>query len=227
MPDADIGVFSFFQLDIIPRDLCFFLPGNDQVRFEGYCTTLNPKLKMLAPVREWGMGRDEELAYAEKHKIPVKQTKVGRLRSTNVKQTKVERLRTTKQTNVDVARLRVGPDPEIPGPRSRGPRARLGDALPSVSRPIGTPPTPTSTRAPSTTRFCSCLPKVVESVCIFHDFHCPRSFHPRPLPTPMTRTCGRTPRRAQRSRTPPSPRSSITSFFGVAPPSRRPRSQQR
>lgn len=49
--------------------------GNDQVRFEGYCTTLNPELKMLAPVREWGMGRDEELAYAEKHKIPVKQTK--------------------------------------------------------------------------------------------------------------------------------------------------------
>ncbi len=48
--------------------------GNDQLRFEGYITTLNPKLKTIAPVREWGMGRDEELAYAQKHNIPVKQT---------------------------------------------------------------------------------------------------------------------------------------------------------
>ncbi|CEM04058.1 unnamed protein product [Vitrella brassicaformis CCMP3155] len=49
--------------------------GNDQVRFEGYVTTLNPKLKTIAPVREWGMGRDEELAYAAEHGIPVKQKK--------------------------------------------------------------------------------------------------------------------------------------------------------
>jgi argininosuccinate synthase len=47
--------------------------GNDQVRFESYITTLNPKLKIIAPVREWGMGREEELAYAAKHNIPVKQ----------------------------------------------------------------------------------------------------------------------------------------------------------
>ncbi len=47
--------------------------GNDQVRFEGYITTLNPKLKTIAPVREWGMGREEEIAYAEEHHIPVKQ----------------------------------------------------------------------------------------------------------------------------------------------------------
>jgi argininosuccinate synthase len=47
--------------------------GNDQVRFEGYITTLNPKLKTIAPVREWGMGRQEEIEYAEKHGIPVKQ----------------------------------------------------------------------------------------------------------------------------------------------------------
>ncbi|MEI7510779.1 MAG: argininosuccinate synthase [Candidatus Peregrinibacteria bacterium] len=49
--------------------------GNDQVRFEGYITTLNPKLKTIAPVREWGMGRDEEILYAEKNNIPVKQKK--------------------------------------------------------------------------------------------------------------------------------------------------------
>lgn len=48
--------------------------GNDQVRFESYITTLDPDLKVIAPVREWGMGRDEELAYAKKHNIPVKQT---------------------------------------------------------------------------------------------------------------------------------------------------------
>jgi argininosuccinate synthase len=46
--------------------------GNDQVRFEGYITTLNPELKVIAPVREWGMGRQEEIQYALKHGIPVK-----------------------------------------------------------------------------------------------------------------------------------------------------------
>jgi argininosuccinate synthase len=47
--------------------------GNDQVRFEAYVTTLDPALKIIAPVREWGMGRDEEIAYAEEHHIPIKQ----------------------------------------------------------------------------------------------------------------------------------------------------------
>ncbi len=49
--------------------------GNDQVRIEGVCLALNPDVKIIAPVREWGMGRDEELEYAKKHNIPVKQTK--------------------------------------------------------------------------------------------------------------------------------------------------------
>lgn len=49
--------------------------GNDQVRIEGSVLTLNPDIKIIAPVREWSMGRDEELVYAKKHKIPVKQTK--------------------------------------------------------------------------------------------------------------------------------------------------------
>lgn len=48
--------------------------GNDQVRIEGSVLTLAPEMKIIAPVREWSMGRDEELAYAHKHKIPVKQT---------------------------------------------------------------------------------------------------------------------------------------------------------
>jgi argininosuccinate synthase len=49
--------------------------GNDQVRFETYITTLDRNIKIIAPVREWGMGRDEEIAYAEKHGIEVKQKK--------------------------------------------------------------------------------------------------------------------------------------------------------
>lgn len=49
--------------------------GNDQVRFEGYILSLEPTLKIIAPVREWGMGREEELDYAAKHNIPVKQKK--------------------------------------------------------------------------------------------------------------------------------------------------------
>jgi argininosuccinate synthase len=49
--------------------------GNDQVRIEGTALALNPDIRIIAPVREWGMGRDEELAYAKEHNIPVKQTK--------------------------------------------------------------------------------------------------------------------------------------------------------
>lgn len=45
--------------------------GNDQVRFEVSIQALNPSLKVIAPVREWGMTRDEEIAYAELNKIPI------------------------------------------------------------------------------------------------------------------------------------------------------------
>jgi argininosuccinate synthase len=46
--------------------------GNDQVRIDGTIATLAPELKVLAPVREWSMGREEEVAYAREHGIPVK-----------------------------------------------------------------------------------------------------------------------------------------------------------
>ncbi len=46
--------------------------GNDQVRIEATIATLAPELKVIAPVRSWAMGRDEEIAYARKHGIPVK-----------------------------------------------------------------------------------------------------------------------------------------------------------
>ncbi len=51
--------------------------GNDQVRFETYIPVLDSKIKIIAPVREWSMGRNEELEYAELHGIPVKQTVVS------------------------------------------------------------------------------------------------------------------------------------------------------
>ena len=46
--------------------------GNDQVRIDGTIATLDPELKVLAPVREWKMGREEEIAYAREHGIPIK-----------------------------------------------------------------------------------------------------------------------------------------------------------
>ena len=45
--------------------------GNDQVRIEGSALCLNQNIKIIAPVREWDMDRNEEIAYAKKHKIPV------------------------------------------------------------------------------------------------------------------------------------------------------------
>ena len=46
--------------------------GNDQVRIDGTIATLAPDLRVIAPVREWAMGREEEIAYAREHGIPVK-----------------------------------------------------------------------------------------------------------------------------------------------------------
>ena len=46
--------------------------GNDQVRIESTIATLAPELKVIAPVRSWRMGREEEIAYARQHGIPVK-----------------------------------------------------------------------------------------------------------------------------------------------------------
>ena len=45
--------------------------GNDQVRFDVTLGSLAPDRKIIAPVREWGMTRDEEIAYAKTKGIPV------------------------------------------------------------------------------------------------------------------------------------------------------------
>ena len=44
--------------------------GNDQVRFDVSIAALNPNLKVLAPAREWGMSREEAIAYGERFGIP-------------------------------------------------------------------------------------------------------------------------------------------------------------
>ena len=46
--------------------------GNDQVRIEATIATLAPELKVIAPVRSWRMGREEEIQYAREHGIAVK-----------------------------------------------------------------------------------------------------------------------------------------------------------
>ncbi|MFN2452043.1 MAG: argininosuccinate synthase [Candidatus Dormibacteria bacterium] len=45
--------------------------GNDQVRFDVAVAALAPDLSVVAPVRDWSMGRSEEIAYAQQHGIEV------------------------------------------------------------------------------------------------------------------------------------------------------------
>jgi len=45
--------------------------GNDQVRFDVTINTLYPKIKIIAPVREWNMSREEEIEYAKSRDIPL------------------------------------------------------------------------------------------------------------------------------------------------------------
>jgi len=49
--------------------------GNDQVRFEVSTRALAPDLDVLAPVRTWGMTRDDCIEYAQRHEIPITVTR--------------------------------------------------------------------------------------------------------------------------------------------------------
>ena len=49
--------------------------GNDQVRFDVGIKTLADELKIIAPAREWGMTREEEIDYAQKHGLEIDVTK--------------------------------------------------------------------------------------------------------------------------------------------------------
>ncbi len=45
--------------------------GNDQVRFDVATRALAPDLEIVAPVRTWGMTREQTIDYAEKHELPI------------------------------------------------------------------------------------------------------------------------------------------------------------
>ena len=49
--------------------------GNDQVRFEVSTRALAPELDVVAPVRSWGMTREQCILYAYDHDIPITATK--------------------------------------------------------------------------------------------------------------------------------------------------------
>ena len=49
--------------------------GNDQVRFEVSTRALAPDLEVIAPVRGWGMTREDSIHYAYRHDIPIQATK--------------------------------------------------------------------------------------------------------------------------------------------------------
>ncbi len=48
--------------------------GNDQVRFEAAVAALAPELVSIAPVRDLALTRDKAIVYAEKHKLPIRQS---------------------------------------------------------------------------------------------------------------------------------------------------------
>ncbi len=49
--------------------------GNDQVRFDVAIKTLAPEMEIIAPAREWGMTREDEMDYAAEHGITVDVTR--------------------------------------------------------------------------------------------------------------------------------------------------------
>ena len=91
--------------------------GNDQVRIEATVATLAPELKMIAPVRSWQMGREEEIAYAREHGIPVKGgTEARPTRSTT---TSGAAPRRAAGSRTSATRPRTTSSSSSPGPRRR------------------------------------------------------------------------------------------------------------
>jgi argininosuccinate synthase len=45
--------------------------GNDQVRLEVGIAALAPDLKVIAPIRDWGMSREEEIEYGQARSLPI------------------------------------------------------------------------------------------------------------------------------------------------------------
>ena len=45
--------------------------GNDQVRIDVGVAALAPGVRVIAPIRDWGMSREDELDYAREHNLPI------------------------------------------------------------------------------------------------------------------------------------------------------------
>ena len=45
--------------------------GNDQVRLEVGITALGPDIDVIAPIRDWGMSRDDEIEYGQARNLPI------------------------------------------------------------------------------------------------------------------------------------------------------------
>ncbi len=52
--------------------------GNDQVRFEVTFRAVDPALSVIAPIREWNMNRDDEVAYASSHGLKLRKSQPSR-----------------------------------------------------------------------------------------------------------------------------------------------------
>lgn len=71
-----------YLVDIAKRQKASFIAhgcsgkGNDQLRIEGTVKILNPRLKIIAPLREWDLTtRESEIEYAKQKKIPIAASK--------------------------------------------------------------------------------------------------------------------------------------------------------
>ena len=49
--------------------------GNDQVRIDVGVAALAPELKVIAPIRDWGMSREDEMDYARERNLPISASK--------------------------------------------------------------------------------------------------------------------------------------------------------
>ena len=45
--------------------------GNDQIRFDVTIRSINPKLKIIAPIRDMNLTRDIEMKFAKQQNIPI------------------------------------------------------------------------------------------------------------------------------------------------------------
>ena len=71
-----------YMVEVAKKEKCGFVAhgctgkGNDQVRFDATTMILNPRLKIVAPLREWHLtSRESEIEYAKKKNLPIKTTK--------------------------------------------------------------------------------------------------------------------------------------------------------